>query len=71
MTTALENRLEKRLGEWRKLAKRYRCAQNECDEQSDEWHLNKENAEMIDRLAAEIREDLSAARAISRSMFGP
>ena len=31
------------------------------------WPLNKENADMLERLSAEIREDLAAAKAISRS----
>lgn len=55
----LEERLQRRLGEWRKLARRYRIAQDGCDVNTDEWWLNKENAEMIDRLSAELAGDLA------------
>lgn len=68
---ALENRLEKRLRDWRKLAEAYRRAQLDCEPSEEEWTLNLENAEMIERLMAEIREDLAAARAIKRSLFAP
>lgn len=57
--TTLEDRLRVRLKEWAKLARRYRVAQDECDERSDEWYLNKENAEMIERLSLELEGDLS------------
>lgn len=57
--TTLEGRLQRRLNEWRKLARRYRIAQAECDENSEEWFLNKENAEMIERLTLELAGDLS------------
>lgn len=55
----LEGRLQARLKDWAKLARRYRIAQAECDEQSDEWWLNKENAEMIERLSLELAGELS------------
>lgn len=70
-TTALENRLERRLLDWRKLAAAYRLAQHECEPSEEEWQLNKENADMLERLSAEIREDLAAARAIKRSQYDP
>lgn len=57
--TTLEERLRARLKDWGRLARRYRIAQDECDEQSEEWYLNKENAEMIERLSLELAGDLS------------
>jgi hypothetical protein len=54
----LEERLIRRLQEWRKLARRYRVAQDECEDQSDEWHLNKENKEMLYRCIDELAADL-------------
>lgn len=56
----LEERLQRRLREWQKLARRYRIAQDGCDVDSDEWWLNKENVEMIERLSAELAGDLAA-----------
>lgn len=56
----LEERLYQRLREWRKLAKRFRVAQDGCDLKSEEWWLNKENAEMIERLSIELVGDLSS-----------
>ena len=70
-TTALENRLERRLLDWRRLAATYRAAQLDCEPSEPEWDLNKENADMLERLSAEIREDLAAAKAIERSQFEP
>lgn len=70
-TTALENRLERRLLEWRRLAKGYRQAQLEREPSEEEWLLNREIADMIERLSGEISEDLAAARAIKRSQFEP
>lgn len=70
-TTALENRLERRLLDWRKLAEAYRLAQHECEPSERGWQLNKGIAETIDRLASEVRSDLSAARVISRSQYQP
>jgi hypothetical protein len=57
--TTLEERLQARLKDWAKLARRFRIAQDECDDQSEEWYLNKENAEMIERLSLELAGDLS------------
>lgn len=57
--TPLEMRLQSRLREWQKLARRYRAAQDGCDVDSDEWWLNKENVEMIERLSAELASDLA------------
>lgn len=70
-TTALENRLERRLLDWRRLAAAYRTAQLEREPSEEEWTLNKENADMLERLSAEIREDMAAAKAISRSQYEP
>ena len=57
--TTLEERLRARLQEWARLARRFRVAQDECDVQSEEWYLNKENVEMIERLSLELAGDLS------------
>jgi hypothetical protein len=57
--TTLEQRLGARLKDWARLARRYRIAQADCDEQSEEWWLNKENAEMIERLSLELAGDLA------------
>ena len=67
--TALENRLERRLLDWLRQAAAYRLAQQECRAQSEEWSLNKENADRLEQCASEARSDLSAARAIRRSQY--
>lgn len=69
--TALQSRLEKRLREWRKLSDAYRRAQLDCEPSEQEWDLNRENADMVERLASEIREDLAATRVIERSQYQP
>lgn len=69
--TELEKRLERRLSGWRKRAEAYRLAQRECEPSEQEWQLNKENADMLERLSSEIREDLAAAKAIKRSQYEP
>ena len=69
--TALENRLERRVRDWRRQAAAYRLAQHDCEPSEPEWDLNKENADMLERLSSEIREDLAAARAIKRSQYDP
>ena len=69
--TAIEYRLAKRLREWEKLASAYRLAQHDCEPSEAEWHLNKENADMLERCASEIGGDLSAAKAIRRSQYEP
>lgn len=67
----LESRLERRLQSWRRLSNAYRTAQHDCEPSEQEWLLNKENADMLERLSSEIREDLAAARAIKRSQYEP
>ena len=67
--TELEKRLERRLSGWRRRAEAYRLAQRDCEPSEEEWTLNKENADMLESLSAEIREDLAAARAIKRSQY--
>jgi hypothetical protein len=57
--TTLEERLQTRLRAWKRDEKRFRDAQHDCDPQSEEWHLNKESADMIVRLSAELAGDLS------------
>ena len=69
--TELEKRLEKRVREWRKQAAAYRLAQQDCEPSEDEWHLNKENADTLERCASELASDLSAGRVFRRSQFAP
>ena len=69
--TALENRLERRVRDWRKQAAAYRLAQLDCEPSAEEWHLNKENAETLERCASELASDLSAGRVFRRSQYAP
>ena len=69
--TALERRLERRVREWRKLAATYRLAQHDCEPSEQEWDLNKENADMLERCASELSSDLSAGRVFRRSQYQP
>lgn len=69
--TELEKRLERRVGGWLKQAAAYRLAQQECRAPSEEWSLNKENADRLEQCASEARSDLSAAKAIKRSQYQP
>jgi len=69
--TALENRLERRVRDWRKQAEAYRAAQLDCEPSEEEWHLNKENADTLERCASELASDLSAGRVFRRSQFTP
>ena len=69
--TDLEKRLERRVAGWLRQAAAYRLAQQECRAQSEEWSLNKENADRLEQCASELRSDLSAARLISRSQYQP
>ena len=69
--TELEKRLERRVRDWRKLAASYRLAQHDCEPSEEEWHLNKENAETLERCASELASDLSAGRVFRRSQFAP
>lgn len=68
--TTLEERLQSRLREWRKLARRYRIAQAECEKWSEEWYLNEENAVMIERLSAELVEDVAMHHATTPTPRG-
>ena len=70
-TTALENRLERRLRDWRRQAAAYRAAQHDCEPSQAEWDLNKENADSLERCVSELSEDLSAGRAIRKSQYAP
>ena len=69
--TALENRLERRVRDWRKQAAAYRLAQLDCEPSAEEWCLNKENADTLERCASELASDLSAGRVFRRSQFAP
>jgi hypothetical protein len=69
--TELEKRLEKRVREWRKQAEAYRLAQHDCEPSEEEWHLNRENADTLERCASELASDLSAGRVFRRSQYSP
>jgi hypothetical protein len=69
--TELEKRLERRVRDWRRQAAAYRLAQQECEPNSEEWQLNKENADRLERCVSEIDTDLSAARVFRRSAYAP
>lgn len=56
--TRLDDLLRSRVFEWRKLSQRFRVAQEACEERTDEWYLNKENADMLDRCIGEVENDL-------------
>ena len=69
--TELEKRLERRLRDWRRQAAAYRLAQHDCEPNEQEWQLNKENSDRLERCASELGSDLSAAKAIKRSQYEP
>jgi hypothetical protein len=72
----LEERLQKRLQEWRKMAQTFRAAERECDEreidarqdedekrakeEQSEAELNKAWAEALERCAGNLAADLAA-----------
>lgn len=68
---SLENRLEKRVRDWERLAKAFRLAKEEREPSQEEWRLNATSEEAYERCASEIREDLAAARTIRRSPYAP
>jgi hypothetical protein len=55
----LERRLQRKLREWMRMATAFRLAQNERDPSEDEWFLNKAEADMIERLANELADELA------------
>lgn len=57
----LEERLSKRLQNWRAAAKQHREAMDELDEEvdADEWTLHKNEAEVFERCISELVADLS------------
>lgn len=57
--TTLEERVQSRLRAWARDEQRFRTAQHDCEPQSEEWHLNKESADTIVRLAGELAGDLT------------
>ena len=69
--TTLENRLEKRVREWQRLAASYRAAQLDCEPSEQEWDLNKENADRLEQCASELASDLSAGRVFRLSQYEP
>jgi len=69
--TALENRLERRVRDWRRQAAAYRAAQQDCEPSEQEWDLNKENADRLEQCASELASDLSAGRVFRRSQYEP
>lgn len=58
----LEERLLRRLKNWRAAAKQHREAMDELDEEvdADEWTLHKNEAEVFERVISEVTADLSA-----------
>lgn len=58
----LEERLQKRLREWRKMAAAFRDAQAECDPSEEEYALNSNCAEMLERCVESLAEDLERSK---------
>lgn len=54
----VERKIRRRIELWRKEARRFRAAQNELQPHEEEWQLNKEQADVRERLASEIEQDL-------------
>ena len=69
--TDLEKRLERRVAGWLKQAAAYRLAQQECRAPSEEWSLNKENADRLEQCASEAAQRPVGGKAISRSQYQP
>lgn len=56
----LEERLLKRLQNWRAAAKQHREAMDELDGRNEEWWMHKVEAEVFERVVSELAVDLSA-----------
>lgn len=56
----LEERLLRRLRNWRAGAKQHREAMDELNEDSEEYWLHKVEAEVFERVTSELAADLSA-----------
>lgn len=55
----LEERLHKRLWLWRKAALQHRECMEELTENEEEWYLHRAEAEVFERCADELIEDLA------------
>jgi hypothetical protein len=62
MGMTLEDRLVRRLQNWRAAAKQHRQCMDELDEEvdRDEWWLHKSEAECFERCVSELAADLAA-----------
>ena len=56
----LEERLQRRLKNWRAAAKLHRDCMDELDESVDEWTMHRLEAEVFERVITEVVTDLSA-----------
>lgn len=56
----LEERLQRRLQLWRAAAKQHRDCMDELNEQDEEWTMHRLEAEVFERVVAELCVDLSA-----------
>ena len=56
----LEERLQRRLQNWRAAARQHRECLDELNEESDEYWMHKVEAEVFERVSAELIADLSA-----------
>lgn len=56
----LEERLLRRLQNWRAAARQHRSCMDELEEQSEEWWMHKLEAEVFERVVSEVAVDLSA-----------
>lgn len=61
----LEERLQKRLRLWREAAKQHRQCMDELNDDSDEYWMHKVEAEVFERVVAEVIADLSARSRVS------
>lgn len=61
----LEERLHKRLWLWRKAALQHRECMEEVEEHQDEWYLHQAEAEVFERCADELIEDLAKGKTSS------
>lgn len=59
MAKSLDDLIKSRVRDWQRLSKRFRVAQEACESRSDEWYLNKESADVLDRCIADIESDLA------------
>lgn len=65
----LEERLLRRLKNWRAAAKQHREAMDELNEESDEYWMHKVEAEVFERVVSELVADLGARNEPSRRVL--